>query len=258
MVSILGFPSPSIALRRLEVDENRLHDTVYEINIPNGHSVVLSLDNNQYINSIWIDNPAGLGVITDRNLCSDSQDGGNCGFAQYIRLTRLPKTAQNEPLEELSGPSFSSGQGEESTLVTIITTNLRGGNRQAYQFLATATGSRSSEVSLISIIPHSNSNIVSIEAIKNGRIIAIHQGMADEDSEAWQSLEYFLSLINERYSVEEAIQVSSVPLELLNRLQQLNNDSRHHLDALRHHTLSSGQTPNLDQLINALDTNLGD
>ncbi len=220
---------PASALTRTEIAADTAIKTVPEIVVPGGHSVVLSFENDQYIQAIWVDDPAILGVATDRPLCDETASNGGCGFASSARLTRL-----NGALS-LPGSSFSQGDGL-ATLITVITTNANGDRRQTYQFLANTTSSSTSNVSLVSIVPAMSASRLesplrlpgeySVTSIRSGRNIALDQGIADVDSAAWRALEAFISMVDSGTDTQQAIRESQVPTSLLSELQQMGELSR--------------------------------
>ena len=220
-------PGKGLTLERIQLEDSVALDRVPEVVVPGGHSVVLSFKNNQFIQSVWLDDPSILTLTTDRQLCiGGAIDIEQCGFSQFIRLTMVNRaSAVNAPLVELNGPSFSSGGGE-STLLTVITTDGAGMNRQVYQFTVVTTLIRTPNISLVEIVPSRQG--LTIAAIKNGAVFALANGSADRRSDDWQRLELFVELVEARgRSISSAIRESNVSVQLLNYLQELGSGSRY-------------------------------
>ena len=226
---LLASASPANALTKIEITEQTAQETVSEINVPGGHSVLLNFQNGQYIQSILIDDPSILGVATDRALCTEQSSSG-CGFASAMRLTQLSGGI------DLPGTSFRQGNGL-ATVVSVMTTDRSGGDSEIYQFLVNTTGSVTSNVSMVTIVPsadvvdgdHTVSDLLAsvgrlnfdLSSINAGRRSAISQGLADTKSEAWQALERFMALTEEGASITEAIARTGVSTALLSELERM-------------------------------------
>lgn len=222
--------NPAAAAGRREISDREFATSVPNIDISSGQNVVISFDNDRYIQTIWIDDPALLGVATDRPLCSGgSSRGQGCGFAQTLRFTRLSGGL------DLPGASFGTHNGR-ATMVTILTTDANGRDRQSYQVQVTAIDG--GEVpSLVSIttgrqettearIDRFRQQTFSIEKIARGRNVALEQGMADIQSEAWQRLESFMALVERGTSTREALGESGVDARLLFELEKLGSSEQ--------------------------------
>ena len=234
---LLGFSSSAIAANRIKLKTSDALNQVIPVNVPVGHSVTLNFNNDQYIQTIWVDDPALLGVATDRALCATRRASGDCGFASAVRLIQLNGSIV------LPGVSYQ-GIGGRTSLVTITTTDSAGANAEIYQFEIAASGASQASASLISIVP----DIVTIERqetrqetaepsisqrvrsqrplnisrIREGRAMAIEQGIADLTSEAWQAFEKFIELSkDENFSISEAIVETGVPISLLHELNRM-------------------------------------
>lgn len=220
---------PADALTRIEIDDTTATTSVPTLEVPRGHSVVLSLDNGQYIQAIWIDDPSLVGVATDRPLCSGGTSAQNCGSASVVRLTSLGGSI------DLPGASFGQGNGT-ATVMTLITTDAGGTNRQTYQFTVNAITGRS-DVSHVAITPTITTSPSSaqprvniqalrdiktfdIDAVRTGRDIVLANGRANTNSLAWQNLESFLSLLEQNPDVESAASSSGVNRALLAELER--------------------------------------
>jgi hypothetical protein len=230
----LAIANPANALEKIEITENIAQETVPEISVPGGHSVLLNFENDRYIQSILIDDPAILGVATDRALCMGQSTGGSCGFASAMRLTQISGGL------DLPGSSFSQGNGL-ATVVSVMTTDRNGDNSEVYQFLINTTGSVSSNVSMVSIVPASQQPIETssspslgglstrsnfdISQIKAGRQSAMDQGMADTGSDSWRALEEFIGLVEDGESIANAITQTEVPVTLLTELERIGSIS---------------------------------
>ena len=229
MAALSATVSPARALTKLEITDRTARETVPEIIVPGGHSVLLSFNNDRYIQSILIDDPSILGVATDRTLCGGQSASSGCGFATAMRLTQLSGGI------DLPGASFSSGGGL-ATIVSVVTTDRTGGDSEIYQFLVNTTGTVTSDISMVSIVPSSGStnrqptdsllentrrNDFDLPKIESGQRSAIQQGIADTNSEAWQALEQFLELTDKGQSVSDAIAESGVPTALLGELERM-------------------------------------
>ncbi|MEM6453185.1 MAG: hypothetical protein AAF703_23070, partial [Cyanobacteria bacterium P01_D01_bin.105] len=225
--------SAAQALGRTQLPTEQALETVPKIVVPVGHSVVLSFDNDQYIQSLWIDDPSILGVTTNRPLCGSQQRIGECGFATSIRLTQLAGHL------DLPGTSFVRGEGR-ATLITVSTTGADGGGDQLYQFLLELSDAPTVEASLVSIVANeqipaaapqtpptlaalqrSRQSAYDIAQVERGRDMAVVQGLANVDSQAWQDLEEFLRLTGNGVGVSAAMSQSGVLPILLKELERM-------------------------------------
>ncbi|MGB3766576.1 MAG: hypothetical protein WA947_08450 [Phormidesmis sp.] len=227
--TLLAIAFPANALTKIEITEQTAQETVPEINVPGGHSVLLNFENGRYIQSILIDDPRILGVATDRALCT-GQSSGDCGFASAVRLTQLSGAI------DLPGASFSQGNGL-ATVVSVMTTDRSGQDSEVYQFLVNTTGSVTSNVSMVSIVPStgaedqdvylpdisasSGRTDFDLSSIEAGHGSALSQGLANTESEAWQALEQFLKLVEDGTSITEAITRTGVSTVLLGELERI-------------------------------------
>lgn len=225
---LLAIARPVSALTKIEISEQTAQETVQEIAVPGGHSVLLNFENNRYIQSILIDDPSILGVATDRALCVGQSAGSGCGFASAVRLTQLSGGI------DLPGSSFRQGNGL-ATVISVMTTDRSGQNSEVYQFLVNTTGSVSTNVSMISIVPSASVNDLpesdllasvgrtnfDLQGVAAGRENAISQGLANTKSDAWQALERFLELTADGESIAEAIARTGVSTDLLAELERM-------------------------------------
>ncbi|NJM98896.1 MAG: hypothetical protein HC800_18630 [Phormidesmis sp. RL_2_1] len=219
---------PASALTRIEIDDITAATSISTLEVPRGHSVVLTLDNGQYIQAIWIDDPSLLGIATDRPLCADgtSTSSQNCGSASVVRLMSLGGSI------DLPGTSFGQGNGT-ATVMTLITTDAGGTNRKTYQFTINAITGRS-DISHVVITPTLGSDYAQsrvdvqafrdirsfdIDAVRVGREIVLANGRANTSSVAWQNLEHFLALLDQNQDVESAAADSGVNRALLVELE---------------------------------------
>ena len=223
---------PSIALTRTEIDDSTAMSSVPTITVPGGHSVVVAFDNDRFIQSLWIDDPAILGATTNRPLCGQQTASSGCGFATAVRFTQLTGSLN------LPGASFRQSNGL-ATLVSVSTTNAEGSDPQIYQFTINTTGEVTSNASLVTIIPNrgtANSGSTDVlrrpgqgrydlDGIRAGHGTAITRGIADIESAAWLALEDFLVMTDSGMSVSEAISRSSVPASLLSELERLGTET---------------------------------
>ena len=231
MVALIGgaLTLPANALTRIEIDDTTATTSIPTLEVPRGHSVVLTLDNGQYIQAIWVDDPSILGIATDRPLCSGGTSAQNCGSASVVRLTSLGGSI------DLPGASFGQGNGT-ATVITLITTDAGGTNRKTYQFTVNAITGRS-DVSHVTITPtittspsstQPRGNIQAfreiesfdIDAVRAGRDIVLANGRANTNSIAWRNLEFFLSLLEQNQDVESAATNSGVNRALLVELER--------------------------------------
>lgn len=230
--SVLFTQKPAKAVGETTIVDDIARSSVTDLSVPTGHSVVVSFENDRYIQSIWIDDPAILGVATDRALCTPSNQGGSsCGFASIARLTQLTGAI------DLPGSNFSNGNGQ-ITMVTFVTTDRSGENSELYQFMITAVPSSTANSSLVSIIQSQPREAAipgdarsmqrsavmrnyDINLIKRGRNRALSSGLADVESEAWNSLEDFISNVDNGMSPREAVGETGVSPSLLLELQQM-------------------------------------
>ena len=227
VTACLSWANVAKALTRQEIPSNRALNNVSEITVPRGHSVVLQFQNDRYIQSLWIDDPRIVGIATDRPLCGQI-GGSQCGFATSARLTQL-----NGSLD-LPGSSFVDGNGL-STLVSVSTTNRNGTNPEIYQFQLNLVTAQTAGTSLVSVVPNSPRNAPNnadsllrsirpnydLEKVKAGRDLAVEQGLADVNSNAWAALENFLILTDDGIDIEEAIAATEVPIDLLAELERM-------------------------------------
>ncbi|MEM9946142.1 MAG: hypothetical protein AAF810_08775 [Cyanobacteria bacterium P01_D01_bin.36] len=214
------------ALERTIIDDETAKTSVPVINVPSGHNVVVTMDNNQYIQSIWIDDPSILGVATDRPLCADGTRASNCGSATAMRLTQLSGAIN------LPGASFRQGHGL-ATVLTVLTTDSTGRSRETYQFTVNITNSPSaiSHIAISSSSPQTAlrdavppviaANALDFSAIKNGRDIALSTERANTDSPAWLRLEDFIQRVDNGSEMSEAARESEVSLRLLSELERI-------------------------------------
>ncbi|MEO0644900.1 MAG: hypothetical protein AAFZ17_01890 [Cyanobacteria bacterium J06650_10] len=219
--------SPAKALSKITVEDPI--DSVTEISVPTGHNVVLSFENNRYVQAVWIDDPSILGIATDRALCG--QGGGNgCGYATTLRLTRL--TGANTALQ---GASFQQGNGRV-TVLNVITTNASGGDNQTYQFAISVGGN--SGISQVSIVPQSTPDPSSINrrlaanvdvsqldiaSVRSGMQVALDEGRANTSSAAWIALEQFIELVEAGSQHSDAALQTGVSSRLLIELERIGN-----------------------------------
>ncbi|MEO1396010.1 MAG: hypothetical protein AAFV90_24195 [Cyanobacteria bacterium J06634_5] len=226
---------PSLALTRTEIDDSTAMSTVPTVTVPGGHSVVVSFDNNRFIQSLWIDDPAILGATTNRPLCGQQAASNGCGFATAVRLTQLTGAL------DLPGTSFRQSNGL-ATLVSVSTTNAQGTDPRIYQFTVNTTGNTTSNTSLVSIVPSRDTTNASstdtlqalrrpgrgrynLSEIRSGHGTAITRGIADVESDAWLALEEFLIMTDEGISIAKAINDSGVPAALLTELERLGGET---------------------------------
>ena len=216
--SILTFES-ALALQPMQLEDATVQASVPELTVPDGHTVVVSFENDEFIQLIWVDDPGILGITTDRPLCRADVDSATCGYATLLRLRQLESTLP------LPGSHFATDAGR-STLVSVATTDSAGANQAVYQFQVTLTADPSASSSLVSIVsPQPPSTgigaLYDIEQIRTGRTLALSQGLADIESSEWQAFEAFMALVDEDAPLAQAILESNVSPRLLQALQEL-------------------------------------
>ena len=217
--------SPAFSLTRQQVSDLTLTSRTERINLSNGHSVTLSMDNGKFIQSVWIDDPSLLGVASDRPFCDANANANNCGNIRLLRLVSL-SGALNLP-----GLNYQTDNGR-ATLMTIIATDANGGDSEAYQFEIVMAGS-SGGVSRVSIVPEQvkvpSRAAARIRPAFSGDIVAVELGMqqvmaegrARTDSVHWENLQEFIETVNDGEAIGDAITQTGVSRELLAELESI-------------------------------------